>query len=777
VINTPNLGGLAQRIREALEAKDKESDARLVEELIEPRRQEAARSQRDQERLWRENIAFIESIQWLHTVEDRLINTAGRTRRGRVRLTDNRLGDYARRLHARLQQVRYAPSVVADTDDPGDQKAAKAAHGALRWFYRRRKVAQEKRLADWWIVATGQCYLEAYYDPDAGPRMPLPVVRKDEQGQTVVGPDGAPELEMEPAIGEGGVPLMDEERIPGPPDPLTGEPTTQVRTVPRMRPKITMQPIGEVDFVVRSPFQVKRDPRFQDWRQLRWIIVEEVVAVEDVIARYGRAVPDLEERLGKGTKPQQPLPWIPEPSVDTKDITGLPRPPRSVSGTVTLVRYYERPSGKRPNGLHVVYVDEMTDLILHKGDLDTPDRDFPIVPLMYLDRPWVLEGRSPVGEGKPLQRLYNRIISRYGEHLVRLSTGWILVPTNSGIPRNAFTNEIGSIIRHTPGSGMPTFVFPPFGQGLAWYDRFLERLEGSMEERMALPPAARGIMPKGARAARTVELLQEAADAVQAPVLAGIADGWVSFYEKILGLMHRHYTIPRLVAMQGPSKVAEVMEFKGADLPRDWRDRLTVSVEVGESLPSSRTARMELILTLARVHGLFGPPGTTGYIRGLKRALDLEDFVSSDEDLDVTIAEQENYAMLHGAGILPIREFDDDWVHLGEHIGFAKRLVAAGREADAAPHLAHAKLHFAQWTSKQAGPAGGSLPQTQAQGPARTPPLSPSAGPSREAAESVGTVAGEAEAPGLEGPPPPPSPGSPAPAGNAETPPEERGAL
>lgn len=670
-------GELATRIADT---REEQSDQALISEL-EGKYAEAEQAQRDLEKIWAENIAFLEGIQWLRTLNQQVINTAGLVKGGRQRITDNRLLDFTRRLISRMVQVQYRPEVTADTDDPGDKKSAKAARGALRWFERRKKVAQRKLEAAWWIAATDICYIETYFDPDAGPMREVPVV--DEAGDVVYEDD----------VDEAGMPILE---VRTETDPVTGTPVA--REVPRQRPVVKMEPVGEVNLTVRSPFQVKRDWRFQEWEKVRWVFVDEEAAVEEVVDRFGNLIPGLADKLGAGGK-SQPLPWIPAlPTMGVEDQTGLPKPIPAVSGTVTVRRFYEKPSKRYPKGRMVIYAAD-PQVMLWRGELDTPDGDLPLVPLSYLSRPWSLEGRSPVRDGKILQRLYNRILSRYAEHLIRLPAGWLLVPTTSGIPKRGFTNEIASIIRYQPAGGAPSFVFPPF-QGLAWYDTFLQRLENSMEERMALPPAARGQMPKGARAARTIELLQEAADAVQAPVLSGIAWAWVSVYEKVLGLMHRHYTLPRMIAIEGEANIAEVLEFQGDLLPRDWRDRLSVKVEAGESLPSSRLARMELVLTLARVHQVFGQPGTPQYARRLREALELDSgFLPTDEDLDESMAEQENLVAIHG-DLPPVHEWDDDPVHLRTHLTYLKRMAVAGRLDATGPLTQHVDMHRAQLARK-----------------------------------------------------------------------------
>ena len=654
-----------QLAAEPEEQKSREEEERGTVEELEQKWSMADNAVKDTFRLWKENISFIEGMQWIRVRESAMLNVQGISR-NRIRIADNRLLDHARRLHARLDQVSYSPTVVADSLDDGDRQAARAGGGLLRWFDKKFGVKRERRHLNWWVVVCGQGYVETYFDPQAGNLVSVPEL--DTEGNPV----------MEDAVDDVGQPITEPEY-----DDLGNE----IGVRAQRRPVTRLEPEGNVGFMVRSPFAIRRDPRFQDWRKLRWIFIEEVAAKEEVLDRFKDMVPELDKRLPSAQ--YQTTPWLPELVAETTDVMGLPKQRPLVKDVVTLRRYYERPSSRFPRGRFVIYAG---NVIFYSGDMPTPNLDFPIVPFSYMGRPWYLEGKGAVDAAKALQRLYNRILSRFAEHLVRLPAGWLLVPVTSGIPKRSFTSETGSIIRYVPGGGEPKFVFPPFG-GLAWYDRFLSRLEVSMEERMALPPAVRGQLPKGARAARTVELLQEAADAIQAPVLNDLASSWEQFYMMALMFMHKHFTIDRMVRLLGEDKYSEVMEFKGETIYRDWTDRLSVKVEAGESLPSSKMMRLEFILTLAARHQFFGQPGTPDYVRKLAEALDIDaGFMKQDSDIDVSIAEDENIRIMKGDEV-PVREIDDHLTHIRVHLMHLKRLVVARKDEEAERLMPHLNQH------------------------------------------------------------------------------------
>ena len=121
-------------------------------------------------------------------------------------------------------------------------------------------------------------------------------------------------------------------------------------------------------------------------------------AREDVMDRYAesykkRTGDNLDAKLPSDKKVKS-ISWIPEAvAAPGQEPTGIQSPPPGVKDAVEVTRYYERPSATYPNGRHGVYADT---LLLHRSDLDTPEKDIPLTPFGYWNRPWTLEGKSPV---------------------------------------------------------------------------------------------------------------------------------------------------------------------------------------------------------------------------------------------------------------------------------------------------------------------------------------------------------------------------------------------
>jgi hypothetical protein len=457
---------------------------------------------------------------------------------------------------------------------------------------------------------------------------------------------------------------------------------------------------GRAGMVLRSPFQVYRDPRFTEWDRCRWAIVTETAARSDVLDRYaesyeartGRKLVDV---LPKDTTVKSNT-WMPEVSGRPGgDATGIMTPPPAAKDAVTVYRYYERPSAKHPRGRHGVVVEQTT---VHRSDLSTPGNRIPLTPFGYWVRPWDLEGRSPIGMSLHLQRLANYSLGRWYEHIKRWAAGYLLKDTLSGITRGSITNQ-PDIITHNPGHP-PKFEFPPFGNTQG-YVAFMNFIASAIENRMALPPVMRGEMPKGNKAAKSLEILREISEEVGQPIVADLADSWVEVWKQMLGWMQQEYEDDDITSIVGADKQGVAMHFRRGSIPANWEDRILITVDTGGALPTGRLARMQTILELSRKDKLFGNPGTPEHARQLKQAIGFDaGYLESETDLDRSIAQQENTHLRMGQ-MLPVHEFDDDQTHIAEHLAYIKQLTITGEPAQfTATIMQHVNQHRAQLANK-----------------------------------------------------------------------------
>ncbi len=457
---------------------------------------------------------------------------------------------------------------------------------------------------------------------------------------------------------------------------------------------------GRAGMVLRSPFAVYRDPRFTDWDRCRWAIVVETAARSDVLDRYAegyeqRTGQKLADVLPKDTNVKSNV-WMPEVAGRPGgDATGIMQPPPASKDAVTVYRYYERPSATYPKGRHGVVVEQTT---VHRADLTTPGNRIPLTPFGYWNRPWDLEGRSPVGMSLHLQRLANYSLGRWYEHIKRWAAGYLLKDTLSGITRGTITNQ-PDIITHNPGH-KPEFMFPPSGN-VQFYVAFMNYITQQIENRMALPPVMRGEMPKGNKAAKSLEMLREISDEVNQPIVADLADSWVEVWKQMLGWMQQEYGDDDITAIVGADKQGIVTHFKRGSIPTDWEDRILLTVDTGGALPTGRLARMQTILELSRKDQMFGRPGTPEHARQLKQALGFDaGYLESETDLDRSIAQQENTHLRLGQQ-MPVHEFDDDQTHIAEHLAYVKQLTITGEPAQfTAIIMQHVNQHRAALANK-----------------------------------------------------------------------------
>lgn len=89
--------------------------------------------------------------------------------KGRVRIVDNKILPRYRKQVSRLIRNNPRMSVVPNSSDQSDLKAAKVGDKVMKSWWRNRQVSKKLRELAGWIYACGNCYLDDRWDPKLGP--------------------------------------------------------------------------------------------------------------------------------------------------------------------------------------------------------------------------------------------------------------------------------------------------------------------------------------------------------------------------------------------------------------------------------------------------------------------------------------------------------------------------------------------------------------------------------------------------------------------------------
>ena len=124
---------------------------------------------RPYEQLWLINLSFISGRQYTFYNRSAQILQNVLSRKGRVRVIDNKILPRYRKQISRLIRNRPVMSVVPNTSDLEDIEAAKTADKVLESFWRNAKMLKKNRELGGWIYSCGNGFLDDRWNPKKGP--------------------------------------------------------------------------------------------------------------------------------------------------------------------------------------------------------------------------------------------------------------------------------------------------------------------------------------------------------------------------------------------------------------------------------------------------------------------------------------------------------------------------------------------------------------------------------------------------------------------------------
>lgn len=377
-----------------------------------------------------------------------------------------------------------------------------------------------------------------------------------------------------------------------------------------------------------------------------------------------------------------------------------PRENRPTVDTLAIHQMWIRPGSKMaPKGAVITWAGTT---VLEKKDFPYDHGQLPFVQYDLLPGLGTRNGRTWLADLIPIQTDYNDARSREAA-IRRTLVPKILYPIGSMDMQKMSTRVEG--IPYTP-TGNPPSLLMPDGRWMTQHETVMNRAQGELGERAGQAEVSSGNAPASMPAA-SVMALQEADDTKLAISMKQLAKGISLTGWQWLMLVKQFWQEPRIVRAWSQEGDLEVEDFIGSDLG----NTMDVHVSSESSLPKSKTARMNMLMELVQIPGMFTNP------RDFLKQLDLPGIspLLASLSIDNKQAERENSKLLKGQQV-PINMFDNHVVHIQEHQDECKtedyeKIMEAARAGDPGATQAvasmdsHIAAHQEQLiASQQAGP-------------------------------------------------------------------------
>jgi len=468
------------------------------------------------------------------------------------RLVINKLKPYVRTLLAKLTSDVPQPSVIPNTNEDEDVRAARIADKVIEGLSIKLEFDRVLTELKLWTIICNKAYVHVYWDEDSS---------------GVVGPvDREPDAAGED-VGMGAMVDVPEEQ---------SEPQTEL-----------VEAEGDVVIETVSPFNCRPDPLFWNRDKWRWFVYGDEVDAEALESKYKLKSGSLTERTDVLDSAYD---------IELQDehdiIIAQPDKEHDVTGRTTIWKEFWTPK---------IYVFMAGNKIVDYGVNEFGEIPFfacedRLIPIDTYEKEFSYN-ESLIRDAIPVQREYNRQASTMSIALDRASKLKVLTPMGSLLSKKQFVNDYGIFIDYNAHAGEPhQMKLEPFPMEMPQYKADLER---EMQSLMSLGPASFGQLPERASHASgtLVNLLLEQDDVVLNPLLNSINYTISKAWRLALQLVQDNYVEERMLKIVGDDGLDDILKFKGSDL----HGNTDVRVISQAGMPRSRALRIEYIMKMREV--------------------------------------------------------------------------------------------------------------------------------------------------------------------------------
>ena len=403
---------------------------------------------------------------------------------------------------------------------------------------------------------------------------------------------------------------------------------------------------GEVRLEMVPAFEVSVDPNARCMDDARWVVRTVSLTKEGCFEKYGVVPPSDMPGTSLVDEVYSLVDRAAEGKVQVE--------------TVPVHQMWIRPGSRiHPEGAVITWVG---NTVLEHKPYPYAHGRLPFVQFDLLPGMGMREGRTWVTDLIAIQADYNDARSREAS-IRRVMTPKLVFPVGS-IDQQRLSSRVEAIPYNQNGNP-PNYMMPD-ARWMTQHETVMNRAQGEMGERAGQADVSSGNAPASMPAA-SVMALQEADDTKLAISMKLMARSISQVGYQWRALVKEFWDEPRLVRTWSAEGDIEVGDFMGADLS----DKLDVHVSMDSSLPKSKAARLNLLMTLLQIPGVFNNP------RDFLKQLDMPGIspVLASLSIDNKQADRENAKMLKGDYIgVQVHEWDNHEIHIQEHNDFRKTL-------------------------------------------------------------------------------------------------------
>jgi hypothetical protein len=257
-------------------------------------------------------------------------------------------------------------------------------------------------------------------------------------------------------------------------------------------------------------------------------------------------------------------------------------------------------SAKYPRGRVITTTPEL-NLVLEDKPNPYKHGKFPFVMLKDYDIPFEFWGRGDVEQLISPQSYINELNNQITDNAKNTGNMQWIVDNNAGIPKGTLTNRPGLIVRKNPGTEVRRDSPPPMP---GYINDKVQEWKTDIQTISGVHETLAGERAPGVQAGNAIMALQEASQTrirlkvkMMENALSDLASMW---YE----LAQQFWKIDRFVRVTNEEGSYDFENIKTTDLENDY----DIKVTAGSTMPSNKTAKLDLMIRLAQTMGEDGLP-------------------------------------------------------------------------------------------------------------------------------------------------------------------------
>lgn len=416
---------------------------------------------------------------------------------------------------------------------------------------------------------------------------------------------------------------------------------------------------GELAMGLLTPYEVfPHSLTVEDISDQHDIIVEQVLDIGEIYDRYGIQV----EGESVDSYSLSPLPDAVTGHGRANTAFGVEKVSREDCAVV--IEYFENPSKLYPRGRLIIIVK---DEIIYYGEL--PAGIMPIQVFKAKAQPGLFYGKSVIQDLIPLQRTYNAIENKIIDYIATVASNPFLVPQGSIDVDEVAVNgiEAGSIIEYNPERGRPEIIDYPEPPSAMIAER------SQISQDMEYTAGVSQLMVYGAAASsssgKAIESRREIDQTRMSMTADNLRDGVIGMAKIWLRLNKEYTTGYRVLLAAGNDDISSVYTWCADDI-----NSFDVEFSAENELRHSREQQKQDFLEAYQL-GLFADANGRLSEDFKRRAWELFRLGSLDDVMEIDDIQRKNARRENTyleSGVIPERYmYDDDEIHLREHIKFA----------------------------------------------------------------------------------------------------------